>query len=106
MNINVEVVDEKIETLSVQVTDSKLVAYIPNKTFVSEVIWLIAALVGSSSVQELQAINSGWSIKVTCDAIDMPKVSEVVIKVESQSDFVRDSVIDMSKSTFSFEPQW
>jgi hypothetical protein len=42
----------------------------------------------------------------------MSKVNEVVIKVESQSDYVsafgvnKDSVIDMSKSTFSFEPQW
>ena len=110
MKINVEVVEEKIDALSLQVTDGKLVAYVPNKTCANEVIWLIAAILDKSSVQELKAINSGWSVKVTCDAIDIQSVSEVTIKVGPSCDYIsafgcnKDSVIDMTKSTFSFEP--
>jgi len=110
MRINVEVVDEKIDALSLQVMNGKLVAYVPNKTCVNEVIYLIAALSGNGSKQELSTTSLSRTISVTCEAIDLSAVSEVVFRVEPQSDFVcafgEDAVIDMSKSTFSFEPVW
>lgn len=107
MKINVEVVDEKINNLSVQVFDNRLEVQVTNKNTAHEVIFLIAALLGQNSTQNLKIADSEHNVLVTCEGIDLSKIDEVVLKVESRVDFSNfglNEILDMYNSYFSFEP--
>jgi len=108
MKINIEIIEETILDPGLLVYGDRLEVLISNKNTTHELIYLIAALLGNNTQQILKVLDEDRLLKITCEAIDLSKINEVVFKVNSQVDycglFGEDLVIDIANSTFYFEP--